>query len=85
MFAAASGQIVAFSRGDIGLFTVMILGAILAGLVVKWIGRVLLGNKLIYPTDAQRAAMARRASEAPPAPVYDTHLPRPYFAQYVEN
>lgn len=65
MLAAASGQIIAFTRGDIGLFAVMILGAVLAVLMVKIVGRVLVGYKLVYPSDAERAAAAM--APAPPA------------------
>lgn len=64
IFAAASGQIIAFSRGDIALFSVLILGAVLAGLMIKFIGRVLVGNTLIYPSDAERAETIKPAPES---------------------
>lgn len=56
IFAAASGQLIAFSRGDIALFSVLILGAVFAGLILKFVGRVLVGYRLVYPSDAERAA-----------------------------
>jgi hypothetical protein len=85
MFAGASGQIIAFSRGDIGLFTVLVLGAILAGLVVRWLGRLFLGYKVFYPSDAERAAIAQGARVPSLPRDAELHIPQPYLAQYAEN
>lgn len=58
---SVSGQIVAFSRGDIGLFLLMILAGFLTGLGVCWLGRMLTGTGLIYPR-ADEVAMAQMAA-----------------------
>lgn len=82
MFAAASGQIIAFSRGDIALFSVLILGAVLAGLMVKYIGRLTVGYKLVYPSDRERAA----ADLPAPVPTDEWGYPQiPASAQYAQN
>ncbi|MCS7034564.1 MAG: hypothetical protein NZ561_11325 [Phycisphaerae bacterium] len=85
IFAAASGQIIAFSRGDIALFTVLILGAVLAGLLIKWLGRLLVGYRLIYPSDADRLALEQQAMAIPgvneepsPYPVPGLQAPSPF-------
>jgi hypothetical protein len=54
---SASGQIVAFPRGDIGLFGVLILAAVFSMLVLRFIGRLLVGYSVYYPTDAEQRAM----------------------------
>jgi len=69
VIAAASSQIIAFSRGDMALFAVLILGAILAGFIIRWVGRIFTGYGLVYPSDAERAALA--AIESQPAPQID--------------
>ncbi len=50
VFAAASGQIVGLSRGELGLFTVLIIGAVLTGIVVNLVGRMFFGTGRVYPT-----------------------------------
>ncbi|HRK30470.1 MAG TPA: hypothetical protein PLD59_05275 [Tepidisphaeraceae bacterium] len=62
MVAAASSQIIAYSRGDIGLFTVMVIGAMLTGLIIRWVGALITGYGLVYPTDRERAAMLQPAA-----------------------
>lgn len=49
IFAAASGQIIAFARGDIGLFSVLILGAFLTVIGLCYAVRLLTGAGLVYP------------------------------------
>lgn len=63
MLAAASGQIIAFTRGDIGLFTVLILGSVLSALIIRFVGRWVVGYGLVYPSDAERAAAAAVGAE----------------------
>jgi hypothetical protein len=75
ILAGASGQIIAFSRGDIGLFCVLISGAVLAGLVVKFVGRFLVGYRLIYPTDRERELAAAAAAGIAPASLTQSPLP----------
>jgi hypothetical protein len=57
IIAAASSQFIAFSRGDVALFSVLIIGAVVTGLIVRWLGRIFTGVGLVYPTDEERAAM----------------------------
>jgi hypothetical protein len=53
--AAASGNIIGLSRGDFGLFLLLILGAVLCTLILRFIARVLFGYGIIYPSDQERA------------------------------
>ena len=48
VLGGASANIIAFSRGDIGYFTVVIIGAVLTGLVVPLIIRVFTGTGFRY-------------------------------------
>jgi hypothetical protein len=85
--AAASGQVIAFTRGDIGLFSVMILGAVLASMVIKWVGWALVGHRLVYPSDAERAA-GHTGADDPMLPTdesTDTLLPPGFVPQYAQG
>lgn len=46
IFAAASGQIFAFSRGDICVFSVLIIACIFLGLTINFVGRCFFGTYL---------------------------------------
>jgi hypothetical protein len=49
IFAAASGQIIAFARGDVGLFSLLILGAFFTVIGLCFAIRLLAGVGLSYP------------------------------------
>jgi hypothetical protein len=54
-FAAASGNIIGLARGDLALFLMLIIGSIMGMLILRFIGRVLFGYAVIYPSDNERA------------------------------
>ncbi len=48
-FAAMSGHIFGWTRGDIGTFTIQIIGAVLVLLLLGILGRVFFGTGVVYP------------------------------------
>jgi hypothetical protein len=48
-FAAMSGHIIGWPRGDIATFSVQIIGCFLAAIVLNWLGRVVFGTGVVYP------------------------------------
>ena len=48
-FAAASGHIVGWTRGDIGTFTIQILTAFAVTFLLGWAGRLVFGTGVVYP------------------------------------
>ncbi|MCO6043198.1 hypothetical protein NG895_04710 [Aeoliella sp. ICT_H6.2] len=48
-FAAMSGHLFGWCRGDIGTFTMQIVGALVAMLLFCWAGRLIFGTGLVYP------------------------------------
>jgi hypothetical protein len=49
ILGSVSGQVIAFARGDIGLFWVLILGGFITGMVISIIARMLFGTEKILP------------------------------------
>lgn len=74
VFAAASGQIVALSRGEFGLFIVLIIGAILTGVVVNFVGRLFLGTGRVYLTPEEEE-MWRFNQSPPQMPAHQENVP----------
>ncbi|MBN2022631.1 MAG: hypothetical protein JW809_07535 [Pirellulales bacterium] len=56
--AASSGHIVGWARGDIGNFSLNIIGAGIAMVVLCWMGRLAFGTGLVYPRTENRDAPA---------------------------
>ncbi len=63
IFCAVSGQIVAFSRGDVGLFTVLLIAGIMTGLLLNRLGRLLFGTEQPYVEHDQSFPAAVAAGE----------------------
>lgn len=51
MLAAASGDLAGLLRGDIGTFSVQIVAAVLAGLLIAFIGKAFAGQRSYYLTE----------------------------------
>lgn len=49
IFCAIATQLIAFSRGDIALYSVLIIGGIATGLSINWLNKRLFGVALVYP------------------------------------
>jgi hypothetical protein len=67
IFAAVSGQIFALPRGELGLFTVIILGGVFGGLFLNAVGRRIFGTidyRQIDPSDPTAVSTALGAPEA---------------------
>jgi hypothetical protein len=58
---ASSGQIIAFARGDISVFTVYLIAVFVTCLLVRALARMFLGTGLVYLSDEQ----ARQAGVGP--------------------
>jgi hypothetical protein len=48
-FAAMTGHIVGWPRGDIGTFTIQIIACFLAGILLGFLGRLVFGTGTVYP------------------------------------
>jgi hypothetical protein len=55
--AAASGNIYGLSRGEVSVFILLILAAYFVSWMIGFIGKLLTGVGVVYPTDAQREQM----------------------------
>jgi hypothetical protein len=53
IFSSISGQLIAFSRGDIGIFIVSIAAGILTGILLNWIGRAIFGTSVDVPQSTE--------------------------------
>ncbi|MEM6329496.1 MAG: hypothetical protein AAF790_04515 [Planctomycetota bacterium] len=54
MVAASSGHIAGWSRGDIGTFSIQIVGAFIAMLLFAALGRLFFGTGVVYPKTSGR-------------------------------
>ena len=67
-FVAFSGQIIAWSRGDIGGFTIQIVATITVTWFVCRIGRLLYGTKMIYNRPKKQQTMVIKRTTLPSKP-----------------
>jgi len=53
IFCTISGTIIAFPRGDWGIFTMQILGAVVTGLLINWIARFFTRTTVQYSSEME--------------------------------
>ncbi len=54
IMSAIAGQIIAYSRGDIGVFSMQIASGVITGLMLSYVARVFFGTGMVYPSDEDR-------------------------------
>ncbi len=67
--AAMAGHLVGWTRGDIGVFTIQIIGSCLIALILCYVGRLFFGTGVVYPRSRDFSPDRMPYQRAKPVPV----------------
>jgi hypothetical protein len=69
ILGSVSGQVLALSRGDIGLFWVLILAGFMTGMLIRVIARMLFGTERVLPHTVSEDELLQMLGDEYHAPV----------------